>query len=825
MATKKRIWWKQLPARSARLTCYISYSPDDGAPYAHELARTLNEHGLRVFMGTEEGNPGAMFAETFRNQLRDANILILVGSPSAFKSQSILFELNFFSPLLDRKIIPIMFLGLIPFDDVPDFLKDTGWQAEEMANLLIGPSERIISNILGEFQHISASIPPSVIEEQPRERQKFDVRTEPENGKRQEKRPLNEGKLILVGRGEVGKTSVVRRLVDNDFRGDESKTQGINISVWPLECSSEKYRLNIWDFGGQEIMHATHQFFLTERSLYLLVLNGREGGEDVDAEYWLKHIESFGAESPVIVVQNKVGQHPFELNYRGLQARYPQIRVFVKTDCKDGTGIDELRAAIREAVEEMPETRIEFPADWFAVKQRLEDAEDEYMSYERFRGLCAEEGIEEESDRETLRWVLHCLGIALNYSDDSRLRETSVLKPEWVTQGIYSLLNAKRIAEREGELHLDDLQHLLPARRYPTDKHLFLLELMRKFSLCFAFPDEEQRYLIPELLGKEEPEEAAAFPPGDCLNFEYHYGVLPEGLIPRFIVRSHTLSRGRARWRSGVILAYEDCKALVKAEPAERRVLVRVKEGDAGARRRLLALVRYEFDRINAEFKDRLEAEPKVPLTDFPEFAVDYKKLAAFEKKGVRSFPEFIGERVVTVQVSELLNGVDLEKQRSVSLETITQAKAVFFSYSHKDEWLRDELETHLKLLQRQGIISTWHDRKLLPGGGWGDEIDSRLERAKIILLLVSSDFLASDYCWDKEVRRAVERHEAREATVIPILLRSCDWKGAPFEKIKGLPRDMTPVMSFEHRDAAWTAIAASIREVAENLNHPKGRA
>jgi internalin A len=423
-----------------------------------------------------------------------------------------------------------------------------------------------------------------------------------------------------------------------------------------------------------------------------------------------------------------------------------------------------------------------------------------------------------------LRWVLHCLGIALNYSDDVRLRETSVLKPEWVTEGIYSILDARKIAERQGELHLDDLRQLLPARRYPEDKHLFLLELMRKFSLCFAFPDEEKRYLIPELLGKEEPLEAAAFPPGGCLNFEYHYGVLPEGLIPRFIVRSNTLSRGQGRWRTGAILAYEECKALVKAEPAERRVIVRIKDGNAGARRSLLAIIRYDFDRINAEFKDRLDAQPKVPLTDFPEFAVDYKKLVAFERQGVPQFPEFIGDRVVMVHVAELLNGVDLEKQRSLSLETFSQAKAVFFSYSHKDEWLRDELETHLKLLQRQGIISTWHDRKLLPGSEWDHEIDAHLERAQIILLLVSADFLASDYCWDKEVRRAVERHEAGEATVIPILLRSCEWKGAPFEKIQGLPKDLTPVTASKDRDAAWTAIASGIRAVAESLRDTKGR-
>lgn len=632
----------------------------------------------------------------------------------------------------------------------------------------------------------------------------------------QGKSPLNEGKLILVGRGEVGKTSIIRRLTDQLFRGDESKTQGINITTWQLRCPSDCLRLNVWDFGGQEIMHATHQFFLTEQSLYLLVLNGREGGEDIDAEYWLKQIESFGGDSPVIVVQNKIAQHPFDLNYRGLQARYPQVRGFVKTDCRDSTGIGELRRAIQSVTAEMPAMRMQFLSDWFAVKEKLESMKDDFMGYEGFRQLCLTEKIVDESDQDTLSWLLHCLGVALNYRDDPRLRETSVLKPKWVTDGIYTILNAKQLAERQGELHLKDLEGILPKKQYPRDKHLFLLELMRKFSLCFLFPDETDRYLIPELLGKEEPEETGRFPPAECLNFEYHYGILPEGLMPRFIVRSHTLSRDQERWRTGVVLAYEYCRALVTAQPAEKRVIVRVIGGDAGARRRLLAIIRYDFDRIHQEFRDRLEAQPKIPLTDFPEFSVDYNKLLAFEQQGVAEFPEFVGRQVVTVRVNEVLNGVDLETQRQSTLEDFLKAKSIFFSYSHKDEGLRDELETHLKLLQRQGIISTWHDRKILPGAEWDREIDRHLERAEIVLLLVSADFVASDYCWEKEVSSALERHQAGTATVIPVILRTCDWRKTPFGTLQGLPRDVKAVTAWSDRDAAWTDVATGIRAIAE---------
>jgi internalin A len=768
------------------------------------LIQRLKEYGARILIPSAEISSGSQWVDALGDFLGRADVLILVGTPGAFVSQWVLREVEYFI-FLGRPILPIVFRDIVNWDATPVILREIQWLVEDEFALSRGPSDDIIVHLASLLNRVRSE--GSLIASKPKRARS-----------RSEKRPLNEGKLLLVGRGEVGKTSLIKRLVANEFNDDESKTQGIRITNWFLPHGAITFRLNVWDFGGQEIMHATHQFFLTERSLYLLVLNGREGGEDIDAEYWLKHIESFGGESPVIIVQNKIAQHPFELNYRGLQARYPRIRGFVKTDCKDQIGLRQIRELIESAVSDMPEVKMPFSVDWFTVKERLESMDAEYLGYEGFVELCAQEGIMEESDRDTLGFVLHCLGIALNYRADSRLRETSVLKPEWVTQGIYNILNAKKLADRQGELELNDLQDILPRKRYPIEKHLFLLELMRKFSLCFAFQDNADRYLIPELLGKEEPEEVATFQPEHCLNFEYHYGILPEGLLPRFIVRTHTISRGQQRWRSGVVLSHEACKALVKAEPAERRVVVRVRGGDASARRSMLAIIRYDLDRIHAEFKDRLDAQAKVPLAESPTFSVDYKKLVAFERQGVREFPEFIGQQVVTVHVSELLNGVDFEEERDDSLDALNRAKPLFFSYSHKDEGLRDELETHLKLLQRQRVISTWHDRKILPGDEWDREIDSRLERAAIILLLISADFIASDYCWDKEVKRALERHAAKQATVIPVLLRPCDWKGAPFGKLQGLPTGMTAVTAWPDRDAVWADVAAGIRAIAERL-------
>src|SRR5207247_4195411 len=120
----------------------------------------------------------------------------------------------------------------------------------------------------------------------------------------------------------------------------------------------------------------------------------------------------------------------------------------------------------------------------------------------------------------------------------------------------------------------------------------------KKFELCFSFPDQESRYLIPELLDKQEPETTAEFAPEECLHFQYHYRVLPEGLLPRFIVRTHALSEGQPRWRTGVVLAFEGSRALVKADVQEKKVFICVR-GPVAGRRRLLAVIRSDCEHIH----------------------------------------------------------------------------------------------------------------------------------------------------------------------------------------------------------------------------------
>jgi hypothetical protein len=151
-------------------------------------------------------------------------------------------------------------------------------------------------------------------------------------------------------------------------------------------------------------------------------------------------------------------------------------------------------------------------------------------------------------------------------------------------------------------------------------------------------------------------------------------------------------------------------------------------------------------------------------------------------------------------------------------VSTPARAVEVFFSYSHKDEDFRDELSKHLALLKRQRVITAWHDRRIGAGKEWENEIDERLNTADIILLLISSDFLASDYCYDVEAQAAMKRHDEGDARVIPVILRPVDLKGAPFGKLQALPRDARPVTDWPNRDQAFLNVAQGIRAAAEEL-------
>ncbi|MDQ1354280.1 MAG: internalin, partial [Acidobacteriota bacterium] len=290
--------------------------------------------------------------------------------------------------------------------------------------------------------------------------------------------PLNEVKVLLVGDGGAGKTSLVNRLLRLGFNIDEPQTHGIKIKQWTINQNEKNIKVHLWDFGGQEIMHATHQFFLSKRSLYLLVLDSRK---EEKTEYWLKHIASFGGDSPVLIVINKTDENPgFELNRKFLQDKYPNLKNFYRVSCKTGEGFDAMVPALKKALSQVEMIRTTWAASWFQVKTRLENMQEPFLSYQQYREICSCENITEKSSQDTLVDFLNDLGVILHFKE-LELHDTHVLDPKWATEAVYKIINSKQLADRNGILQLNLLEEILRPKddldfEYPSEKYPYIIE-------------------------------------------------------------------------------------------------------------------------------------------------------------------------------------------------------------------------------------------------------------------------------------------------------------------------------------------------------------
>ncbi len=623
-------------------------------------------------------------------------------------------------------------------------------------------------------------------------------------------RPLNEAKLILVGHGAVGKTSLVKALAEGKFNKREKTTEGIKINDWACALTrKEEVTVHIWDFGGQEMMHATHQFFLTRRSLYLLVLNRRTGGVDREADYWFRMIRAFGGpDAPVIVVLNKQKSEPFDVNREGWLQKYKgNIKGFVSTDCEDKRSIRELKRSITGELRAMESLKARFPRRWFAIKNELSQMAADHISFESYRALCQKHGEADPANQTLLAGFLHDLGIALNYRQDQRLSFNYILKPEWVTNGIYALLHA--FVRNNGVFTQTEAGRVLGRISYSSEDTHFILGLMERFELSFPLGDKHNRVLMPELLEDQQPKEAATFKASECLNFGYKYTILSEGLLPRFIVRTHHLSRGETRWKSGVILQDEStgCRALVRADAAEAEVRIHL-DGPEAARPELLGIIRHNFQVIHSDYEMKPAALVYPPAA--PQKAIVLSELQALKKSHATSIPVVLpDETVVQQDIAALVDPV---------VSTPPPLK-LFLSYSHKDEDAIDELRKDLVLMERNGLVHPWHDRTLVAGEKWEARLLQELNDADIIVCQLSRDFLASEFCTLRELGTAIKRQEAGEAALVAYVLTHCGWEEVPrLREFQMLPKDTKPLVDWPDKNMYWRAVAEGLQMAVKRM-------
>ena len=473
---------------------------------------------------------------------------------------------------------------------------------------------------------------------------------------------LNQAKIILVGQPAVGKTCLVNRIVYNTYNDDEDPTRGLEIHNWSFLSGPTEINVKIWDLGGQEIMHATHQFFLTKRSLYILVLDSRVDILTNRLEYWLRMLESFGGGSPTIVVCNKSDQFLTNYNWDRVKDKFPFVKqVIPEISCKIGLGISSLRQIIVDNIISMDHVKDRLPSTWFNVIEEIENLKMKganRISLTDYKKLCVAHRISDEREQERLIWFLNDLGVMLYYGEQSEITDTSLLNPKWITKAVYKVINDSEILKRQtGLLTLKDLKRVLLSKEYPRKSLSFIVGMMKRFELCFEMEGSNgEEHLIPGMLG--EKERYSGTWSQNVIFFEYRYDPLPASIIARLIVRLHSLVPESSYWRNGVLLKSEEynSKAIIRSN-VDANVLSIITSGETQfGSKALLRIIRTEINEINYR-PERKGIEARVPLADNPNVSVSYLHLLKLKQKGINKyFPEGYNKEIDVVKT---LNTVD----------------------------------------------------------------------------------------------------------------------------------------------------------------------
>jgi len=499
---------------------------------------------------------------------------------------------------------------------------------------------------------------------------------------------LLESKILIVGDDGVGKTTLMRKLEDNDFQveiGKEPSTRGIKIKPWELltcydtenKLNFEQVKLQLWDFGGHPIYHTTHQFFFTKGSLYLFVWEARKE-KTRSFDDWFNTIKLLSDNSPVIVVMNIADIYQEHMDEPGLKELFKNIVGFFKVSCVTGEGIAELTEQIQLTLSRMSHLRDKVPKVWKQTREHLSEIKEkkDYINLKEYFKICKIFGLNEER-AQFLSGYLHDLGVILHFQQDKRLENTVILNPEWAAEAIYTLIDTREIQENKGWFAFEDLKKYWDLAKFPQSIHAELIRLMEKFEICFNFL-ESNVYIIPELLkAKIPPIYFEYYKKADNFHFEYHYDFMPAGIISRFITRIYYLIEDDRFWKNGVELKFEDSNALVVSKSLKRKVKISISGSHISE---LLAIIRNEFEHIHQTLNLRKDKNyyEMIPCNCGTCRVVEEThpyKLELLKKLSAKGIPiTLCPVSMEEVPIDALLKGIEREKPREDLLNALLNA-------------------------------------------------------------------------------------------------------------------------------------------------------
>ena len=661
----------------------------------------------------------------------------------------------------------------------------------------------------------------------------------------------NEVKVILIGNGSVGKTHIAKRLEDPDnyvHTEAHESTHAIELRRRELEVEDifaddedsemdSRLMLNIWDFGGQDIYHATHRMFMQTNSLFLLVWDSENEKKphhvykevkykNEKLDYWLEYATCFGKESPILVVQNKIDdtrhfQAMENVRKRSLEEEYQNIRQFLEVSAKTGEGIYGLEDEILKIFNRDPKLleafkKRELPNGWLDVRSRIraEQAKnekgEETISLEIFREWCEQAKV--GSSWETILTFLHNTGALFHRKP--YFSGKIILNQAWAIEAVYKVFDKENrrvyetLKKEKGTLDYRLMRQIWRRGVYTDDERALFLDFMLSCELCFettpkdenrySIPFKERTFVVPQFLPQKMTEAYREEVIAKLSLTETHkiqYRFLPPVFIQRFIVQTKELAPVKGeRYQQDIVLRYGNSFALVSADLAANLLTIRYQDSTVD----WVQIIQEQMEVITREGRGRVKA----------------KELLSKEVEEC-SF------------VERMMRGMDgkhphLKWCQQGLIPTENQAIRVFVSAAMQDRLYLNELYSQLSVFVNYGVMEVWSEKDLKTGQHRKNTIQEKLDSADAVILLASSDLLEDTEKRENEVKSAVEYFRKGEKRLIPILVRAFLWKETTFGGLQVLPKDEQPIGNYQdkgRRDTVWVEVVREIQELLLSEN------
>ncbi|KAK2167471.1 hypothetical protein LSH36_27g04002 [Paralvinella palmiformis] len=591
---------------------------------------------------------------------------------------------------------------------------------------------------------------------------------------------ISRTKLMFVGLGGVGKTSLMRALISKDYKAPytegEAITDGIDITTW---CPTDSLTYSVWDFAGQTVYYNTHQFFMSQRAVYILVWNTRLGYQHSGLEFWMSSIACHCPDSPVFVVGTHADQITnHELPQNNLAKRFPNIRGFHVVSSHTGEGVKELSDELQRITLDLPYMGGYIPEAWLnyekaILEKRSEQSLLDWTKVEQIGNMC---GIYGEEVKQAVIF-LNDLGV-LQYFNNRFLCDRVVINPQWIVDVMASVVSVHSSVIQNGRLRHSDIKVIW--KHYPQQLHDWLLRLTEVFDLTFPVEDREEN-IVPCLLPSDEP----AFDWPDVEHNDsitetkmiYKFDYLPAGLFNRIQVRLYQFSDDSSIWRTGSLLLKNYHHCLLK-QTAELTLLVKA---CGHCPENIVLLVHEVIEELIAEFFTGIKYEYQIPCsgcikmgtTDPAMFSSVVLRRAIDMKTYFLQCHTFFH----TLSLTELQSiippnsGGDFEIQMQNAVRDLTDLEEtvradVFFllskqnvpSLDDKDtvhpKQIKDDLEKHniswcisfsLSTSSYKHFCHSWYEEDL--SCRKPEELDVAMRTAKHILVFMSDEFVEDPIC------------------------------------------------------------------------------